>query len=117
MNEKTYKPNNVSYDYVDMINELESEADIGALCGADAIQVLRGEPIDVGDGNLYHPIVVWCYDDEDMITMTKVTAMDTEDDAEEKRDILRWYNEVKDDLEELLIDDVLSEMKKWNSVI
>ena len=43
--------------------------------------------------------------------------MDTEDDAEEKRDILRWYNEVKDDLEELLIDDVLSEMKKWNSVI
>lgn len=117
MNGQIDRPNNISYDYNGLISELREELQIGTLCEADAIQVLRGEPIDVSEGKLYYPIVDWYYDDENMIELATITMMDTEDDIEEKQDILRHYNSVKKFLQELLIVDVLAEMEEWNSVI
>ena len=116
MNGQIDRAGNISYNYDELISELRIELQTNTLCGADAIQVLRGDPIDVGGGGSYYPIVDWYYDDENMVELATITMMDTQDDIEEKHDILRNYNSVKNKLQELLVDDVLAEMEEWNRI-
>lgn len=116
MNGQIDRPDNISYNYDELLSELRTEAQANTLCEADTIQILRGDPVDVGKGKLYYPIVDWYYDDENMIELATITTMDTEDDIEEKQDILQNYNSIKDNLQELLVDDVLAEMEEWNRI-
>lgn len=116
MNGQIDRPDNISYSYDQLISELKEELQIGALEGADVIQILRGDPVSVGDDKLYYPIVDWYYDDENMIALATITTMDTPDDIEEKQDILRYYNSVKKFLQEFAVNDVLAEMEEWNRI-
>ena len=78
MNGQIDRPDNISYSYDELMSELKEELQVGALYEIDTIQVLRGDPVEVGEGKSYYPIVDWYYDDENMIELATITTMDTQ---------------------------------------
>lgn len=89
----------ISYDYTELITELHEELKDGALSLESRIQVLRSQD-EIWRG--YHPIIDWYYEDSTM----RVLGLSDEDRAS--------YQDDKPHLIDATVDDVITEMSKFN---
>ena len=105
---------NYSYDYEELLKDIDCELAEGCLNINSHIQVLRSDEVAFGD---YRPIVDYYYNNEKMQEIITIDFDDDIDEIKEKKDIEAQYLEVKNKLENMLILDVINEMKKVLSVI
>jgi hypothetical protein len=85
----------LSYDYSELLNELQSDIGEGLIKPSSSIYVTRSkEPI--GHGSNYHPIVDYYYSD----TASKSLKSDTEQGIVTTKKV----------------NEVIDEMKEWNDV-
>lgn len=103
----------ISYDYEEMIQELQEELSDGILSLTDNIQILRDDK-DIGYG--YRPIIDWYYDDNTMTDDLNADIFDDEQDIEEKRHIKELYEKVKF-LEVISVANCLFEMEELDKII
>lgn len=94
----------VSYDYDDLLAELQEELEDGVLVLHDIIQILRAEKPIRG---LYRPIVDWYYDEEEM----------TEQKSDLPAEELDKYLRDKPHLEAVTVKECLQEMRKWSTIL
>ena len=93
----------ISYDYSDLISELNEELRDGILSIDDTIQILRA---DEEITRYYRPVVDWYYSDEKM-----AEYLDLDDSNR------RQYEQDKSKLISISVKDCLSELSKWNELI
>lgn len=96
-----------SYDYSEMLEELQEELQDGELSLDNNIQVLR---TDQPAFELYRPIIDWYYNDNIMVDMFK-------EEFEECQEIKSSYERDKTKLESMKVVDVIAEMEVHNNII
>lgn len=101
----------VSYDYTELLDELEEELADGSLTLSDSIQVLRSK------NRGYQRIVDWYYDDLRTRDALARDVFDSSDEIQEKQELLARYEKDLPRLEKILVSDCLSEMKARNKII
>ena len=98
-----------SYEYEELIQELEEELSDKTLSITDNIQILRAEkPVF----QLYRPIIDWYYDDK------KMTEICTDvQEVEEIKSLKKQYSQDKHLLEIITVSMCLEEMKELNNIL
>ena len=100
---------NYSYDYDELLCDLENELETSDLHKTSYIQILRSEEPVFGD---YKPIIDYYYEDE---IMQDILTIDADDDIDEIEYIIKQkdlYLKDKPTLELMLVSDVIDEMRK-----
>ncbi len=94
---------NISWDYSELITELNEELNDGILAKNSIIQVLRGDVLF----DEYRPIIDWYYDHT-----TTLSDLEIEDKKQYDQ-----YWEMKEHLEKIELQNCLKEMEYWNSIV
>lgn len=101
----------ISYDYSELIQELNEEIADGILKNNSVIQVLRDKTKSV-----YHPVIDWYYSEDKIVEDTTIEFDDSEADKELKREYLSRYLDDKPNLELSTVSAILVEMKGMNII-
>lgn len=88
----------ISYDYADLISELNEDLRDGILSLDDTIQILRA---DEEVTRYYRPVIDWYYSDERMVNHPDKVQ----------------YEQDKPKLISISVADCLDEMEQWNAII
>lgn len=102
----------ISYDYSDLIQELNEEIADGILKNDSIIQVLRDKTKSV-----YHPIIDWYYSEDKIVEDTTIEFDDSEADKELKREYISRYLDDKPNLELSTVAAILIEMEEMNKIV
>lgn len=103
----------ISYDYDELINEIEEEIEDGILTLEDSVQILRAKESINGE---YFPIIDWYYSEEDMKELLKVDMFESKEEKKERESIEESYAEDCFNLESITVKDFLKEMNIYNSI-
>lgn len=124
----------ISYDYEELLYEINEEIEDGVLSLEDEIQILRGEGLSnkelehrlewfrsqgVVNPVLeeYHPIIDWYYDDNSMNEIFEIEPDYDEEEIKEAEEIKVSYLKDKPFLITKKVKEVLEEMKEKNKII
>ena len=102
----------ISYDYSDLIQELNEEIADRILKNDSIIQVLRDKTKSV-----YHPIIDWYYSEYKIVEDTTIEFDDSEADKELKREYISRYLDDKPNLELSTVAAILIEMEEMNKIV
>ena len=102
----------ISYDYSDLIQELNEEIADGILKNDSIIQVLRDKTKSV-----YHPIIDWYYSEDKIVEDTTIEFDDSEADKELKREYISRYLDDKPRLQLMTVAAMLVEMEDMNIIV
>lgn len=114
--------NNYSYDYSELIEELEQDLEEGLIKSSTIIGVVRSSD-SLGKSIEYHPIVDYYYSHAFKNDSPQDTCNRDEYTDEEWNTMNREYQAAyeqfkkdKDNIQGMSVLAVLTEMKKWNSI-
>lgn len=124
----------ISYDYEELLNEINEEIEDGVLFLEDEIQILRGECLSnkelehrlkwfrsqgVVNPVLeeYRPIIDWYYDNNSMNELFKIEPDYDEEEIKEVEEIKASYLKDKPFLITKKVKEVLEEMKEKNKIV
>lgn len=102
----------ISYDYSDLIQELNEEIADGILKNDSIIQVLRDKTKSV-----YHPIIDWYYSEDKIVEDATIEFDDSEAYKELKREYISRYLDDKPNLELSTVAAILIEMEEMNKIV
>ena len=105
---------NYSYDYDELLCDLEDELETSDLHKTSYIQILRSEEPVFGD---YKAIIDYYYEDEIMQDILTIDADDDIDEIEYINKQKALYLIDKPKLELMLVSDVIDEMRKVSKII
>ncbi len=114
--------NNYSYDYSELIEELEQDLEEGLIKSSTIIGIVRSED-KLGKGIEYHPIIDYYYphvfeNDSPQDTCIRDEYTDEEWEAinSEYQAAYEQFKKDKDNIQGMSVLAVLTEMKKWDSM-
>jgi hypothetical protein len=118
-----FNGHNVSYDYSELIEELQSDLEEELLNDYSIISIVRDKDTIAPDIN-YHPIIDYYYpvdfkdnDWESLYNRDEFTDEEWEDLKERHEKIYQQYKEDEPYLEKSSVLAVLTEMKQWNKIL
>lgn len=104
---------NLSYDYGELIKEIEEELQYGSLYLNSKVQILRNKEKKFKEIG-YLPIVDWFYEHKKQMSALAPDFFDNVDDRSEKNKLLAHYELYRASLEEITVEAMLNEMKEFN---
>jgi|SRR5690554_5630838 len=104
-----------SYDYEDLIREIEEELNEGSLTLDSTVQVLRNKEFRFKNLG-YFPIVDWYYNHDKMLDILNTEVFDEEYDLDLKRKLRMNYNLYRNQLHQMTVKEMLLEMKSINKI-
>ena len=105
----------LSYDYHDLIREIQKELEDGALEKVGNVQILRSEKALYGTD--YHPIIDWYYDVETMRDLVAPDVFEDEEDTQDRKSLVKDYFRDFPRLQTISVFDMLKEMIDWDRII
>lgn len=102
-----------SYDYSDLLSELQEEVDEGILSDDSEVQILRKDETIFKD---YKPIIDWFYNDTLMEEMLIPDIFDDKEDLEDKARLKELYTVNQPKLQSVKLIDLIEELEKVNSI-
>ena len=115
--------NNYSYDYSELIEELEQDLEEGLIKSSTIIGIVRSSD-SLGKGIEYHPIVDYYYpnafkNDSPQDTCNRDEYTDEEWDTMncEYQVAYEQFKKDEDNIQGMSVLAALTEMKKWDSII
>lgn len=119
----------ISYDYSELIEELEGDIEEGLIEQDGDLLVVRSEKTIQSENGPYHPIVdYYAVDFEEDITKeiqeleenpSRAHCQELENLLKADRKLLRFYNKDKKAgrLEKKAVNDIIVEMNDWNRIV
>ena len=115
----------ISYDYSELIEELEGDITEGLINQEGSLLIVRSDKAIATENGPYYPIIDYYKEDFEQSIKAEIeeqkAAIDTgEVDWEtlkEDRKLLRMFNKDKDSLVKMSVNEVLVEMYDYNRII
>lgn len=102
----------IKYNYSEIITELEEEIEDGILTLDDTIQILRDDKTLYDN---YYVVVDWYYSDDTMMEIIKEIENCIDIECRNDKKAIEIYFEDKENLEEVTVREILSELIEVNS--
>lgn len=105
----------LSYDYHDLIREIQKEVEFGTLKKDGNVQILRSEKALYGTD--YQPIIDWYYDVEKMRDLVAPDVFEDEEDTKARKNLVKDYFRDFPRLQTISVFDMMKEMIDWDRII
>ena len=102
---------NISYDYEELLTEFKSDVLEFGWSLDKKMQILRDK-----NEKVYQPIIDYYVEEQEYLNVLKYDFLDDDEELEEKYELAKEYNKIKNQLEQTTVREILEEMEEMNRI-